>query len=90
MLYYGVNDLRQFFETIWLSSANSVNPDAAKQDQNMKFSEQWLRSLVNRSLDSEQLAHLLTMAGLEVEEMESTAPAFSAVVVCRSAVGDAP
>lgn len=49
----------------------------------MKFSEQWLRSLVNPSLDSEQLAHLLTMAGLEVEEMESAAPAFSAVVVAE-------
>ena len=49
----------------------------------MKFSEQWLRSLVNPSLDSEQLAHLLTMAGLEVEEMESAAPAFTSVVVAE-------
>ena len=56
----------------------------------MKFSEQWLRSLVNLSLDSEQLAHLLTMAGLEVEEMESAAPAFSAVVVAEVLSGDAP
>ena len=49
----------------------------------MKFSEQWLRSLVNPSLDSGQLAHLLTMAGLEVEEMEPAAPAFTSVVVAE-------
>ncbi|HVS25922.1 MAG TPA: phenylalanine--tRNA ligase subunit beta [Burkholderiales bacterium] len=35
----------------------------------MKFSENWLRTLVNPSLDSEALAHALTMAGLEVEEL---------------------
>lgn len=49
----------------------------------MKFSEQWLRSLVNPSLDSEQLAHLLTMAGLEVEEQSPAAPPFSKVVVAE-------
>ena len=35
----------------------------------MKFSENWLRTLVNHSLDSEALAYALTMAGLEVEEL---------------------
>lgn len=49
----------------------------------MKFSEQWLRSLVNPALDSEQLAHLLTMAGLEVEEQSPAAPPFSHVVVAE-------
>ena len=49
----------------------------------MKFSEQWLRSLVNPALDSEQLAHLLTMAGLEVEEQSPAAPPFSKVVVAE-------
>ncbi len=49
----------------------------------MQFSEQWLRSLVNPSLNSEALAHLLTMAGLEVEEMRSVAPAFGHVVVAQ-------
>ncbi len=49
----------------------------------MKFSEQWLRSLVNPALDSEQLAHLLTMAGLEVEEQAPAAPPFSRVVVAE-------
>lgn len=47
----------------------------------MQFSEQWLRSLVNPPLSSGELAHLLTMAGLEVEEMRPVAPAFSKVVV---------
>jgi len=47
----------------------------------MQFSESWLRSLVNPSLSSEQLAHLLTMAGLEVEEIRPVAPMFDKVVV---------
>lgn len=49
----------------------------------MQFSEQWLRSLTNPPLDGGQLAHLLTMAGLEVEEMRPAAPAFSQVVVAQ-------
>lgn len=49
----------------------------------MQFSEQWLRTFVNPPLDSEALGHLLTMAGLEVEEAESAAPAFSGIVVAR-------
>jgi phenylalanyl-tRNA synthetase beta chain len=49
----------------------------------MQFSESWLRSLVNPSLDSEALAHLLTMAGLEVEEARPVAPPFENVVVAR-------
>jgi phenylalanyl-tRNA synthetase beta chain len=49
----------------------------------MKFSESWLRTLVNPSLTSEELAHLLTMAGLEVEEMTGVAPAFDKVVVAQ-------
>ena len=49
----------------------------------MKFSESWLRSLVDTSLPSEELAHLLTMAGLEVEEMVPVAPAFDKVVVAQ-------
>ncbi|CAG4883922.1 phenylalanine tRNA synthetase, beta subunit [Georgfuchsia toluolica] len=49
----------------------------------MQFSESWLRSFVNPSLDSEALSHLLTMAGLEVEEMHPVAPAFEKVVVAH-------
>ena len=49
----------------------------------MQFSESWLRSLVNPSLSSEELAHLLTMAGLEVEEMAPVAPVFDKVVVAQ-------
>jgi phenylalanyl-tRNA synthetase beta chain len=47
----------------------------------MQFSESWLRTFVNPSLNSEELSHLLTMAGLEVEEMTSVAPPFEKVVV---------
>ena len=49
----------------------------------MQFSESWLRTLVNPSLSSEELSHLLTMAGLEVEEMAPVAPAFEKVVVAQ-------
>jgi len=49
----------------------------------MQFSEQWLRTWVNPALDSEALAHLLTMAGLEVEENEPAAPTFSQVFVAE-------
>ena len=49
----------------------------------MKFSENWLRSLCNPDLDTAQLEHLVTMAGLEVEAVEPAAPAFSKVVVAE-------
>ena len=49
----------------------------------MQFSENWLRSLVNTDLDSHALSHALTMAGLEVEEMQPVAAPFSKVVVAR-------
>ena len=38
----------------------------------MKFSESWLRTLVDPQLTSAELSHLLTMAGLEVEELDPT------------------
>jgi len=47
----------------------------------MKFSESWLRSVYNPALDSDALSHMLTMAGLEVEQADRVAPAFSGVVV---------
>ena len=49
----------------------------------MQFSENWLRTMVNPTLTSEELSHLLTMSGLEVEEVEAVAPPFSNVVVAR-------
>ncbi|HEX5804584.1 MAG TPA: phenylalanine--tRNA ligase subunit beta [Azospira sp.] len=49
----------------------------------MKFSESWLRTFVDPKLSGEELSHLLTMAGLEVEEEETVAPAFNDVVVAQ-------
>ena len=49
----------------------------------MQFSENWLRSLVNTDLDSQALSHALTMAGLEVEDMQPVAASFSKVVVAK-------
>jgi len=49
----------------------------------MQFSESWLRTLVDPDMASDALSHLLTMSGLEVEEVEPVAPAFSGVVVAK-------
>jgi phenylalanyl-tRNA synthetase beta chain len=49
----------------------------------MQFSENWLRTLVDPKLSSAQLAHLLTMSGLEVEDCHDVAPPFTGVVVGR-------
>ena len=49
----------------------------------MQFSESWLRQYVNPSLGSEALGHAMTMAGLEVEEQHSVAPAFTKIVVAE-------
>ncbi len=47
----------------------------------MKFSEQWLREWVNPDLNTADLGHQLTMAGLEVDAIEPVAPEFNGVVV---------
>lgn len=47
----------------------------------MKVSESWLRELVNPALDSDALAHQLTMAGLEVDDNSLVAVPFSSVLV---------
>jgi phenylalanyl-tRNA synthetase beta chain len=49
----------------------------------MQFSESWLRQYVNPSIDSNALGHAMTMAGLEVEERHSVAPAFTNIVVAE-------
>ena len=49
----------------------------------MKFSERWLRTYADPALSSEELAHVLTMAGLEVEERSPVAPPFSGVIVAQ-------
>lgn len=49
----------------------------------MQFSENWLRSMVDPKMTSSELSHLLTMSGLEVEEVEAVAPPFTNVVVAE-------
>ena len=46
----------------------------------MKISEQWLREWVSPALSTEELAHQITMAGLEVDAVEPVAGAFNDVV----------
>ncbi len=47
----------------------------------MKINELWLREWINPKVDSKQLAEQLTMAGMEVESVESIDVNFSGVVV---------
>jgi phenylalanyl-tRNA synthetase beta chain len=47
----------------------------------MQFPESWLREFCNPPLTTHQLADLLTMSGMEVEELRPVAPPFSRVVV---------
>lgn len=47
----------------------------------MQFPESWLRQYCNPALSTQELADTLTMAGLEVEELEPVAPPFTGVVV---------
>ena len=47
----------------------------------MQFPESWLREFCNPPISTQQLADTLTMAGLEVEELQPVAPPFSKVVV---------
>ena len=47
----------------------------------MKFSESWLREWVNPALSSEELAHQITMAGLEVDAVEAVSGEFSGVII---------
>ncbi|MFT5134373.1 MAG: phenylalanyl-tRNA synthetase beta chain [Gammaproteobacteria bacterium] len=49
----------------------------------MKLSEQWLRQWVSPSLTTEELAEQLTMAGFEVENVESCDPGFENIIVAR-------
>ncbi|SFM94496.1 phenylalanyl-tRNA synthetase beta subunit [Izhakiella capsodis] len=47
----------------------------------MKFSELWLREWVNPAIDTAALAEQITMAGLEVDGIETVAGPFNGVVV---------
>ena len=49
----------------------------------MNVPESWLRSLVDPPLTTAELAHLLTMSGLEVESSVAVAPPFSGVAAAR-------
>lgn len=47
----------------------------------MQFPESWLREFCNPPLSTQALADTLTMAGLEVEELQPVAPSFTGIVV---------
>jgi phenylalanyl-tRNA synthetase beta chain len=49
----------------------------------MLFPESWLRSFVDPKLTTDELAHALTMSGLEVEGLRPAAPPTSKIVVGR-------
>ena len=47
----------------------------------MKFNESWLREWVNPAISTEQLCDQITMLGLEVDDVEPVAGAFTGVVI---------
>jgi len=47
----------------------------------MQFPESWLRSFCNPALTTRELADTLTMAGLEIEDVQPVAPPFNHIVV---------
>lgn len=47
----------------------------------MQFPESWLRAFCNPPLSTQEIADVLTMGGLEVEDLRPVAPPFSKVVV---------
>ena len=49
----------------------------------MQFPESWLRAFCDPPLSTAQLAELLTMSGMEVEELRPVAPPFHGVVVAE-------
>lgn len=49
----------------------------------MRFSESWMREWVSPDLDTQALAHQLTMAGLEVDLIEPASPDFNGVLVAE-------
>ena len=49
----------------------------------MKFSEQWIRTWVSPEISTQEMCDQLTMAGLEVDGVESAASDFTDVVVAR-------
>ena len=49
----------------------------------MQFPEPWLREFCTPPLSTQQLADLLTMSGMEVEDQRPVAPPFSGIVVAE-------
>ena len=49
----------------------------------MQFPESWLREFCNPPLNTQQLAELLTMSGMEVEELRPVAPPFHGIVIAE-------
>lgn len=49
----------------------------------MKVSENWLREWVNPQVRSDELGERLTMAGLELDDIQNAAPDLSGVIVAR-------
>ena len=77
MLRYGVNDLRLFFDNDlrFLKQFRTL--------QRMKLPYGWLADWVRLPWGAPELGARLTMAGFELESLESAAPAFTGVVVAE-------
>ena len=49
----------------------------------MRISESWLSEWINPEMETQKLAHVLTMAGLEVDGIEPASAKFSGVVIAK-------
>jgi hypothetical protein len=85
MLRYGIDDLRLFFEATCASCRQFklTRCPRTRAEPDMQFPESWLREFCNPPLSTQQLADLLTMSGMEVEDLRPVAPPFSGVVVAE-------
>mgnify|MGYP001338528963 CR=1 FL=1 len=50
----------------------------------MKFSENWLREIIDPKIDSNKLSYQLTMAGLEVDDITKACNKFEGLFVFDS------
>jgi tRNA-binding EMAP/Myf-like protein len=85
MLRYGIDDLRLMFDgdLRFLFAVPLTRQNTEDNRVPMQFPESWLREFCNPPCPPQQLADLLTMAGMEVEELRPVAPPFSGIVVAE-------
>ena len=65
------------------TTATCVSSSSSNSGRQVQISESWLRTFVDPKLTTDELAHALTMRGLEVEDVHPVAPDFDGIVVAE-------